>query len=675
MKRNHSSIVEQFIEKYKEKAIVFKSAKELEQKYELTVFKVIRKNITLTPEELRLFNKYKKDERATDIRLKITKRVVIAEDTDIESGVVATNKLFENQEDYVERFFHTTMSDLLALQTELEKHFKGPDLNIREQEFSVLLDNVLLYFKKPSKQKDLTFAANMLALYKQTIQEIIHLNHLEEKLQFSNYQNSFIEARQMKRKIKVFIGPTNSGKTYAAFEELKKASSGAYLAPLRLLAHEGGDKLFERSVLASVVTGEERKILPGATHVCSTIEMTQLNKEFDCVVIDEIQMLADPQRGWAWTQALVGVRAKEIILVGSPEIMPVLQPLLEELKDPYEIVTFERKNKLKIGPSLDSNINNLKDGDCLIVFNRKDALAYKKSLSQVGKPCSVIYGNLSPELRVAEARKFNAGNTKILIATDAIGMGLNLPIKRVFFSKTRKFNGIENKLIEPSLIKQIAGRAGRYGMTEEAGLVSTLEPGDLPYIKKCINEPYPDYLTDTRCFIQPNTIHIEEICNSLNTKSISPALIFFREKMVNNSKFFKPSHLEDMIYLSKHIDKYKFDIKSAYLYCTAPVDIKNEEIFGIFKTWLEAARSGNSVKAPKLPQGVVSGVVNDYNLFQAENYIKIINIYKWLSNHWPKVYYDIEQVEKNSCLACNYIESILSTKIQKLSNNMQRRRR
>lgn len=672
MNKNHYDAINLIAQNLNSANIYLKSSTFNGKFYELDIFKVLKKNVTLTIQEQQLLTRFSRNENGNDIRLKVKKNLRVQDTTSMESVVQQAQQLFIVE--HVEDFFHATMSDLLDLKEQLDKSFKGEDLKIREKEFASVLDNILFYFKKPSKQKDSGFAKNILYVYRQTIKDVINLNNLEEKLQFSNYQNTFIHSRSMNRKIKVFIGPTNSGKTYAAFECLKKADTGAYLAPLRLLAHEGADKLFERAVLSSIITGEERKVYPGATHICSTIEMAQLNKTFDCVVIDEIQMLADPQRGWAWTQALVGVQAKELILVGSPEIMPILEPLLQELKEPYEIVNFERKNELKIGESLNSNINNLQDGDCLIVFNRKDALFYKKELSQLGKPCSVIYGNLSPELRVAEARKFNSGKNKILIATDAIGMGLNLPIKRVFFSKIKKFNGIENTLIEPSLIKQIAGRAGRYGISDEAGVVSTLDSVDLSYIKNCINKSYPTHAEDTRCFIQPNTVHIEEICKSLNTTSIAPALIFFREKMVNKSKFFKPSHLDDMIYLSKFIDKYELDIKSAYLYCTAPVDTKNEDTFAMFKNWLKNAKEGMPIKSPKLPQGVANNVVNDYNLFQAENYIKTINVYKWLNNHWPEMYYDMTELDKNCKQACQYIESILSTKISKLSNTLKRRR-
>ncbi len=572
-----------------------------------------------------------------------------------------------------------TISRLNNLFLETKKFNETYDFGPRMQELYSFVDDIFLDLKKPTRQNksfDIWFN-HKLEVQERLLNEILEVNKLEEKLQFSNYQNTFLEARKMNRKIKIFLGPTNSGKTYAAFEELKKAGTGCYLAPLRLLAHEGVDKLFERAVLSNLMTGEERKEIPGATHTCSTIEMCQLKTKYDCMVIDEIQMLNDSQRGWAWTQALVGAQAKELILVGSPEIMPKLQPILDDLKEEYEIVHFERKNELKLGNSLGGDISKMKNGDCLVVFNRKDALGYKRRLTEMGKTCSVVYGNLSPEVRVMEARRFNSGATDVIVATDAIGMGLNLPIKRIFFSKVEKFNGYEQNLIEPSLIKQISGRAGRYGHVKEPGIVSTLHDDDLDYLTSCVNMPYPEKYEDTRCFIQPNVAHIEEICSAIKTKKIAPALIYFKEKMVSQSKLFKPSNLDDMIYLAQHIDRVKpaLSIKEAYLYCCAPVDVKHDKNFEEFLSWVMKAQTGEQIEAPVVPSGVNKKTANDYNLFEAESFVKLANLYRWLYYHWPESYSAIDKAKKEIDLASDYIESVLSQKSEKIGLHSQKKRR
>ena len=137
------------------------------------------------------------------------------------------------------------------------------------------------------------------------------------------------EARRKTRKIVYHMGPTNSGKTYNAIEALAKAQHGCYLAPLRLLASELYDTLNEKGVVTTLLTGEEVIEQPGATHYSSTIEMARMNEDFDVVVIDEIQMMTDPQRGWAWTRALVNINADEVHLCGDHSVLELVEKILK----------------------------------------------------------------------------------------------------------------------------------------------------------------------------------------------------------------------------------------------------------------------------------------------------------------------------------------------------------
>lgn len=636
---------------------IYTSKKNNITKYEIKLNKIIKINVVLNEDEKKLFKKYEQLEN-NNLLMSVNKVILLDDNTNIDNAVISVKKLFDDSVEIVNNEFKKYLKELINLDYLITSSFDDKLIKIRQDEFKEMFNEVITLLCKPSKQKNENRVNIKINNFKKGITNLIKINSLEEKLQFSNYQNTFITARSMDRKIKVFVGPTNSGKTYSAFEVLKKVDKGSYLAPLRLLAHEGADKLFERGVISDILTGEERKTIPGATHICSTIEMAQLDKTFDCVVIDEIQMLLDPQRGWAWTQALVGMKTKELILVGSPEILPILVPLLDELKENYEITNFERKNELKISNSLNGDVSKIETGDCLVVFSRKAALYYKSELNKLGKKCSVIYGNLSPELRVAEARKFNSGNTDILIATDAIGMGLNLPIKRIYFSKVEKYNGISNELVEPSLIKQIAGRAGRYGFDNDYGYVSTLFNEDLNYLKTCLKSGYQK-IEDKRCYIQPSMFHIEEICNSLNCESVSNALIFFKEKMVNNSDYYKPSNLNEMIKLAHIIESQNLSLRDTYLYATAPIDTKNDDMIYTFMNWLKLFKEGNDIKCPRTPNEILSERMDDDSLFVAENYIKKLNVYRWLNNHYEQ-YNNINQVNKNSKIVIDYIEKTLN---------------
>jgi ATP-dependent RNA helicase SUPV3L1/SUV3 len=162
-----------------------------------------------------------------------------------------------------------------------------------------------------------------------------------------DYPALFPEARALGRRWVAFLGPTNSGKTYAAMRELTAAGTGAYLAPLRLLALEGYEILADRGVAAAMLTGEETLGDPAAaSHVASTVEMLRTRRPVDAAVIDEVQMLADPQRGHAWTQALVGAPARTLLVCGSPAAEPALRRLSARLGEPLEVRRFERKAPL-----------------------------------------------------------------------------------------------------------------------------------------------------------------------------------------------------------------------------------------------------------------------------------------------------------------------------------------
>ncbi|MCF6207425.1 MAG: helicase, partial [Sulfurovum sp.] len=296
-------------------------------------------------------------------------------------------------------------------------------------------------------------------------------------------------ARELKRQIIFHVGPTNSGKTYEALQHLKAATTGYYLAPLRLLALEGYENLKADGVKVSLITGEEEIIDEESTHISSTIEMMNASVDVDVCVIDEIQMIADRDRGWAWANALIGAPAKKVILTGSVDALHAVEELCAYLEEPLEVVHFERKNPLEMMRHATS-MKQIKPQTAVVAFSRRDVLSLKQQLSQKYS-VSVVYGNLSPEVRREEARRFREGESEILVATDAIAMGLNLPIRTILFAKDNKFDGLRRRELLPSEVLQIAGRAGRYGI-EEKGYVGALDEHALKTIDKAFHTPLPD---------------------------------------------------------------------------------------------------------------------------------------------------------------------------------------
>lgn len=275
-------------------------------------------------------------------------------------------------------------------------------------------------------------------------------------------KNEYPGARCMDRKFFIHVGGTNTGKTYQGIQRLKEAKTGVYLAPLRLLALEIQETLLDSGVVCSMLTGEEEDIRPGATHISSTVEKLDVNRRYDVAVIDECQMIGDAQRGFAWTRAILGVQAEEIHLCVAPEGLKILKVVLKDLKEPYEVIEHERKVPL-LWQNQSVPLKRAQPGDAFVAFSKREVLHMAEFLRQRGTPASVIYGDLPYSTRRQQMQRFLDGETKLLVATDAIGMGLNLPIQRVIFTADEKFDGIEKRPLLTSEVRQIAGRAGRFG--------------------------------------------------------------------------------------------------------------------------------------------------------------------------------------------------------------------
>lgn len=241
----------------------------------------------------------------------------------------------------------------------------------------------------------------------------------------------FPATRSIQRMIHLHVGPTNSGKTYNALKRLEQATSGIYAGPLRLLAHEIYVRLNMNGKACNLVTGDERIIKDGNVKMNScTVEMVPINTDVDVAVIDEIQMIGDDSRGSAWTQALLGIKAKELHLCGETRTVPLIRELAAAMGDKLEIHRYERLSPLKLmRSSLHCDLRTLRKGDCIVAFSRISIHALKREIEKLtNKRVAVVYGSLPPEIRAQQASLFNDPNNDydILVGSDAIGMGLNL---------------------------------------------------------------------------------------------------------------------------------------------------------------------------------------------------------------------------------------------------------
>ena len=302
-----------------------------------------------------------------------------------------------------------------------------------------------------------------------------------------NPRDEYPEARAMKRHFVIHVGGTNTGKTYAGFQRLKAASTGVYLAPLRLLALEAQEILLDAGVACSLTTGEEEDRQEGDTHVAATAEKLELSARYDVAVVDECQMIEDRQRGYAWTRAILGVLAPEVHLCCAPQARELLIRIIKSCGDTYEVVEHVRKTPL-LCMNRCVDYDSLQPGDALITFSKVGVLSTAEDLRRRGREPAIIYGALPYSTRRKQVQGFLNGDMEYVVATDAIGMGLNLPIRRIIFMETEKFDGVERRELKPEEVQQIAGRAGRFGMYDK-GYVGAME--NIGFIQNALETVVP----------------------------------------------------------------------------------------------------------------------------------------------------------------------------------------
>ena len=474
------------------------------------------------------------------------------------------------------------------------------------------------------------------------VTELDTLEGLNTELAFQGYPDTFVKARNLQRNVTLYVGPPNSGKTYAAFERLAQALDGAYLAPLRLLALEGRDRLVARGVPCSLLTGEENVPADGARVVSSTIEMVSTNTVIDVAVIDEAQMIFDNSRGWAWTQAIVAVPAREVIIICSAYAAPAIENLLGLCGERCTVRHFERKQHVELLPHTVS-LSALKLGDAVVAFSRREVLALRDKIAASGHPVSVIYGALPPEVRRREAERFAHGHSHILVATDAIGMGLNLPIRRVLFSTMTKFDGQSDRPLTESEVHQIAGRAGRYGMHEEgfAGVLKDAEPTAERALKELLYKA-PRAPRDFKAPVAPNGWHIDIISSRLNKTRLRDVLGVFMDQLKLDDAHFAVAELEQMLDLAEKLDASaeRLTLKQRFTYAQAPVDTRTESQVQEFLEWSHNHASTGQAGSPWFLQGVDG----HSRLDRMEQALRACTLWLWLDLRFPGVYGHVDAV-------------------------------
>ncbi|KAG9307421.1 hypothetical protein G9A89_017251 [Geosiphon pyriformis] len=455
-------------------------------------------------------------------------------------------------------------------------------------------------------------------------------------------------ARALQRKIIMHVGPTNSGKTYNALKRLEEAKSGIYCGPLRLLAHEIYERMNMKGIPCNLITGEERKELPGEVPLtASTVEMANLNDVLDVAVVDEIQMISDPHRGWAWTQALLGLQAKELHLCGETAAVPLVKAICATLDEEVEVRTYERLTPLTIlDRSLNSNFRNITKGDCVVTFSRKNIFAVKQAIEEeTGYRCAVAYGGLPPETRSMQARLFNDSTSgyNILVASDAVGMGLNLNIKRIIFETLQKFDGKKTSLIPVPQIKQIAGRAGRFSTAHGVGEVTTLDQSDLKLLHNAMAAPVKDLESGG---LQPKVEQVELFSQQLtHTPTFSELLDKF-EMMSRVDGLYFLCNYGDLKIIADMIENHQMDLIDRYNFSTAPVNTSDPLVMAYLNKFASMYSKQEVCLLESLVRVPETHATTNERLKELESAHRVVMIYMWLSFRYPGTFSSVKAAEE-----------------------------
>ncbi|SFB70927.1 helicase-related protein [Massilia yuzhufengensis] len=553
----------------------------------------------------------------------------------------------------------TTPDALEQLQTEAEDFVRNIAEEADDFGWNPMLFLDVLAELETSEPAEYVFQriAQRLAHAAEREQEERHAARTKESINLAEYPDSFDVASRMQRKFIALLGPTNSGKTHRAMEALAKAESGVYLAPLRLLALENYERLqaarpHGKPIAVSLVTGEERRIAEGSTHVASTVEMLDSKTPVEVAVIDEIQMLADRDRGAAWTAAVCGAPASTVFLVGAPEARRAIEALAERLEVPLEVHLLKRMAPLAMEPGPVRKLGNLRRGDAVIAFSRREVLNWRDMITEKGLSVATVYGNLSPEVRRAQAERFREGQADIVVGTDALAMGLNMPIARIVMTTAVKYNGVEEEEISAALAKQIAGRAGRYGVHEE-GFVAGYDDDTHEVMRSLMKEKIPP-VPATGFAVAPSLEQLHRISSVTGETSLVKLLRRFVHNIDVPDGFFYPRITEEQNDRAEWLDTLPLSVAEKFMLSLVPISSRVPMLQSAWENWALSLAKKKITKLAPHAQNLLY-----MNLQEVEDTCRLYSAYAWLGYREPEHFPSIAEAQQLAREASERVDAIL----------------
>eukprot|EP00808_Paulinella_micropora_P009447 g6147.t1 len=481
--------------------------------------------------------------------------------------------------------------------------------------------------------------------------------------------NWYPRARAMKRKIFIHAGPTNSGKTHKAIKRLLSAQSGCYCAPLRLLAWEVQQTLTLEGLACNLYTGQEKVEVAGARHSAHTVEMASLETPVEVAVIDEVQMLSSRDRGHAWTRAFLGIPAQEIHVCGEVRAVNLVRRLADITQDEVvEAEEYRRLSPLELEDRAVCSLSNIRKGDCIVSFRRNELYQLKNALEkQTGLKAALVYGALPPAVRKAQASLFNQSNSPydVLIASDAVGMGLNLNIRRIVgmglnlnirrivgmglnlnirrivgmglnlnirrivgmglnlnirrivgmglnlnirrivFHTLDKFDGLQQRLLTPWEMKQIAGRAGRFNSNYPKGFVTTFYQEDLATLTQLWEASLDEHVSE-HAGLSPSPNLICSFMEACPDVPLSTILLHLEKNAQIDRDLYFMNSPADMISIADLIEDIRLENKDRLTFCSTPVNNRKDAVMGALYRFCSIFARGKVVTINHLGEGPLS---------------------------------------------------------------------
>ena len=438
------------------------------------------------------------------------------------------------------------------------------------------------------------------------------------------------------------LGPTNSGKTHAALEELATAGVGVYAGPLRMLAQEAHRRLDARlgAERVALVTGEER-VNEGAPIVCSTVEMAPGRGEL--LVLDEVQWADDEERGSAWTRLLLAGEYRQILLLGALDALP----LVERAFPQAELNVFGRKLPLEwVG---ERTLRSLKTGTVVVAFSRRAVLALAGEVNRLypGR-VAVLYGAMPLASRREEIERFLSGAADVCVATDVLGHGVNLPCETLLFAETTKFDGQERRTLLPWELAQIAGRAGRFGLVERGhvGVLAGLVWGDPdPGVVESALEPHVPLPGGHRGYRVVDEARIRPRLSDLSVEEpadLDAALVAWHRVAIREWAHESWLAVESLQPIRLRLDAVqrrlrdrgrRLSLGDTWTLVSAPVDEDGLELLAN----LALALAGDPVARPRLNFLLDTARLRGASLEDAEQAGRAASILRWFALQYPGV--------------------------------------